>query len=130
MNIALELHDSEVGACRSRDQDLCIAFSAAYVHHSEGAPGVDSGSGYVQALEMLLQQASWSGSLPSCLGRLSDGRISAGGQHLQLVPLPCDLNGPVRLELTFQNGEALAVTAARMTVRFTGEPRFVESFKC
>ena len=130
MNVALEFHDSEVSASQSKDGGLSVAFSAAYVHHSEGVPGVDTGSGYVQALEMLLQQATWSGSLGSCLGRLSDGHISVGGQHLPLVPLPYESRGPVKVELVFQNGESLTATAGRAIIRFVGEPRFVESFRC
>ena len=130
MNVALEFHDSEVRAVRSKDESLLIVFSAAYVHHSEGVPGVDAGSGYVQALEMLLQQATWSGSLGSCLGRLSDGHISVGGQRLSLVPLPYESGEPIKVELVFQNGESLNATAARVHIGFTGEPRFVESFRC
>jgi hypothetical protein len=130
MNVALEFHDSEVSAIQSRDESLSVAFSAAYVHHSEGVPGVDPGSGYVQALEMLLQQVSWSGSLGSCLGRLSDGHISVGGQRLSLVPLPYESGESIKVELVFQNGETLNATAAQVHIGFTGEPRFVESFRC
>ena len=130
MNLALEFHDSEVSAIQSRDETLSVVFSAAYVHHSKGVPGVDAGSGYVQALEMLMQQATWSGSLGSCLGRLSSGHISIGSQRLSLIPLPYTSEGPVNVELVFQNGESLKATAARLHIGFAGEPRFVESFSC
>ena len=131
MNVALEFHDSEVSTVQPNGEDLSISFSAAYVHRSEGAPGVDAGSGYVQALEMLLHRATWSGELRACLGRLSGGYLCSGGQRLPLVPLPYEsAGGPIRVEFVFQNGESLTATAERIVVRFTGEPRFVESFKC
>ena len=130
MNAALEFHDSEVRAIQPKDGDLSIVFSAAYVHHSEGVPGVDAGSGYVQALEMFLQQAMWSGSLKSCFGKLSDGHVSAGEQRLSLIPLPYESSAPVKVELVFQNGESLVATAARAVIRFIGEARFIESFRC
>jgi hypothetical protein len=130
MNAALEFHDSEVSTVQSKDRDLSILFSAAYVHRSEGEQGVDAGSGYAQALEILLQRASWSGELGACLGRLSNGYLSSGGQRLSLVPLPYEFDGPISVELVFQNGESLTATAERVVIRFLGEPRFVESFKC
>lgn len=130
MNVALEFHDSEVSTIQPKDGDLSILFSAAYVHRSEGAPGVDAGSGYTQALEIVLQRASWSGDLSACLGRLSGGCLCSGGQRLPLVPLPFQSDSPVSIELVFQNGESLASTAESVVVRFKGEPRFVESFKC
>jgi hypothetical protein len=130
MNVALEFHDSEVSAVQPQGEDLSISFSAAYVHRSEGAPGVDAGSGYAQALEILLQRATWSGELRACLGRLSGGHLCSDGQRLPLVPLPYESAGPISVELVFQNGDSLTATAERAVIRFTGEPRFVESFKC
>ena len=130
MNAALEFHDSEVSAVQLKDGDLLISFSAAYVHRSEGVSGADAGSGYAQALVMLLQRATWSGALQSCFGRLSDGHVLEGEKRLRLVSLPYESARPVRVELVFQNGETLAATAERATIRFVGEPRFVESFRC
>jgi hypothetical protein len=130
MNAALEFHDSEVSAIRPKDGGLSISFSAAYVQRSEGAPGVDAGSGYVQALEILLRRANWSGELRPCLGRLSDGHLCSGGQRLPLVPLPYESAGSISVELVFQNGEMLTATAEGAVIRFVGDPRFVESFRC
>jgi hypothetical protein len=84
----------------------------------------------VQPLEMLLYQATWSGVLGSCLGKLSEGQMFVGEQRLSLVPLPFESSEPVKLDLMFQNGESLTAFASRAAIRFTGEPRFVESFGC
>ena len=130
MNSALEFHDSEVASVHRMGDTLCVRFSAAYVHRSQGRPGFDAGAGYAQSLELRFQQAEWSGDLPSCLGRLSDGRLRDGDDTLSLVPLPYRSRGPVAAELVFQNGEVLSVRSASAALRFTGDPRFVESHAC
>ncbi|HSD37545.1 MAG TPA: hypothetical protein VLC92_08540 [Rhodocyclaceae bacterium] len=130
MNVALEFHDSQVSKIDSLGRDLSVSFSSAYIHRSVGKPGVDSGSGYIGPVEMLLSEADWAGPLNECMGKLSDGRLSVAGKPFALVPLPSEHTGRIALELVFANGAALTATAQSLVVRFSGEPHFVESFFC
>jgi hypothetical protein len=130
MNAALEFHDSEVSFVECTGSTLCVRFAAAYVHHSEGRPGSDAGAGYVQTLELLFHEAQWSGNLQLCFGRLSDGQLREDEHTMSLVPLPYQSSAPVAGEFAFQSGERLSVKSASAVIRFTGEPRFVESYAC
>jgi hypothetical protein len=130
MNTALEFHDSQVSKIATRGGDLSATFSSAYIHRSVDKPGVNSGSGYVGPVEMLLSEAIWAGPLHECIGKLSDGKLSVAGKPFALVPLPSEHIGPIALELVFANGAVLTATAQSLVVRFSGEPHFVESFFC
>jgi hypothetical protein len=130
VNAALEFHDSEVSSVQCTGGTLCVRFAAAYVHHSEGRPGTDAGTGYAQSLELLFHEAQWSGNVQLCLGKLSDGHLRQGEHTMSLVPLPYQSSTPVAAEFAFQNGEGLSVKAASAVIRFTGEPRFIESYAC
>lgn len=130
MNAALEFHDSEVSSVECTGNTLCVRFAAAYVHQSEGHPGIDAGAGYVQTVELLFREAQWFGNVQLCFGRLSDGALREGEQTMWLVPLPYQSRSPVAAEFAFQNGERLSVQSASALIRFTGEPHFVESYVC
>jgi hypothetical protein len=55
-NAALEFHDSEVSSIEAVAGDIQVFFAAAYVHRSNGTPGVNGGKGYVQAVELHLDE--------------------------------------------------------------------------
>ena len=130
MNSALEFHDSEVSSITDADGSLHVRFSAAYVHRSDGVPGVDSGEGYIQAVELTLENASWDGSLAECIGKLSDGELFVVDRPLGLVPLPFESTSQTRVELQFSNGATLLARGAPVHVRTNGAARFVERFVC
>lgn len=130
INAGLEFHDSEVWGVESHANSLTVVFSAAYVHRSSGRPGLDAGSGYAQSVEMEFSDATWVGSLPECVGRLSDGQVVSNGVAKSVIELPYSSCGPVSAELQFTNGSLLSVSASALVCRFTGEPRFIESFSC
>ena len=130
MTFALLFHDSEVGLVKSEAGTLVLQFSAAHVQRTAGHPGAGRETGHARTLELVFRQASWSGALPDCVGRLSQGRLSAGGVAHAALPLPFEAAGPVACELVFANGTLLEVSAASVQARFTGDPRFVESLAC
>jgi hypothetical protein len=129
-NIALEFHDSEIAHASVAGTDLLLTFSAAYVHRSSGTPGVDSGQGYLAPLVLAFRGAQFTGDLPRCIGRLSDGRMAGADIPRGLLPLPFTTTNPVHAQLQFTNGATLDVHAAGMDCRITGEERFVESYAC
>jgi len=130
MNAALEFHDSEVSSVVADAGQASIRFSAAYVHRSVGIPGVDSGAGYTQAIEISLYQPIWVGPLPECIGKLSDGQIEVNGQTLSLVPVPYTAEGQISLTMTFANGSEFSSSAKGIEVKQAGAPRYVEAFSC
>ncbi len=130
MNTALEFHDSEVSTVEANAGSVRVLFSAAYVHRSDGVAGVDDGEGYVQAVELRMDNATWKGSLEECVGKISDGDLLVADTPVRLVPLPYEARDNVRLELQFANGVALLVTGTAVHVYHTGEVRFIERLYC
>lgn len=130
MKTTIEFHDSEVAAVTPVDGALHIRFSAAYVHRAAEAPGMASGEGYLQAVELRLAEPVGQGDWEACQGRLSDGVLSVGDAAMRCVPLPYEAVGRIRLYLAFSNGTELVVEASAVALTQAGAPRFVEVFKC
>lgn len=130
MNSALEFHDSEVEEIRMLGDSLYVTFRAAYVHRSEGRPGVDAGSGYLQAAEMIFSQAQYSETAGPCAGAVSDGVVSAeGAEFVNVIPLPFSLAGQVSARIAFVSGGALIVTGSSVSCVATGPARHVEAYE-
>jgi hypothetical protein len=129
-NAALEFHDSKVRGAQKAEADLLLTFSAAYIHRSNGRPGVDAGAGYAAELLIVFREAEWAGDLAACQGKLSEGELVVGGERLSMVPLPYAASGGVSAELQFANGSALSIRASSVECLPTGDERFVESYAC
>lgn len=123
MSFVLSLADSEVRSVEPQGDGLRVAFSAAQVQ------SVDE-TGYVQALELVFDQATWTGSPADAVGRLRDARLWVDGARWSPITPPCTATGAVRAELLFGNGTVLSVQAAAAHWRFTGDPRFQVSMAC
>lgn len=128
MSRALELHDSNVAQVLAEGDRLSIKFSEAYVHASEGTPGVSAGDGYLQPAALIFFGASWSGALSKLSGNLSDGIVEIDGRGLPLIPIPFNVSGKVNAELTFVSGEQLRISAQSVSCSIYGEARWVEAY--
>ncbi len=128
MNVTLELHDSEVSAAQEAAGTLHLLFSAAYIHRSEGRPGINPGAGYVQPAELVFSGASWHGLSPECAGPLSNGTLTVDGKTLSLIPLPFSATGELNAEFVFVSGAILSVLAKSVACSCSGEPHFVETY--
>ena len=126
----LEFHDSEMSSVVAVNSDMHVVFSAAHVHQSSSTPGRDASEGYVQAVELQLHQAVWTGSLDECIGNLSEGELKVDEASVQLVPLPFQAIGKVTLSLQFSNGAVLSATGTSVTLSQRDPPKFVENFAC
>ena len=130
MHTTLEFHGSEIDRIEAADRGLTILFSAAHVHRTDDGSRLGGVSGFLDALEMRFDNATWNGALADCLGRLTDGKLVADGVPQLRPALPCTHTNGVRVELQFANGVQLFMTAASLVCRFTREPHFVEDFRC
>ena len=126
----LEFHASEIRSIEAAGDELTVYFSAASVQRTDGASITGNVTGYLNALEMRFGTATWDGPLADCMGRLTDGKLVAAGVPQARPALPCTHTNGVTVELQFANGVQLFITAASLACRFTGEPRFVEDFRC
>ncbi len=59
-NLAIELHDSRVTGIRTEGSDVVLDLDA-YVHLSDGEPGVDAGTGWTRPIRITVRDG-WSGA--------------------------------------------------------------------
>jgi len=125
----MEFHDSTFDSLERDGANLTLRFSAAYIHESEGEPGLDAGIGWFQEVQIHLSNASTSGSMSELPCYLWDGQISLGGESRQMAPVPLD-DGTVHLKLV-ENGERdrqIEVSGTHVRMELSGEPKHVEKF--
>ena len=130
MKSALEFHDSDVVELRPSETTLHIIFEPAYVHRSEGRPGVDAGSGFLQPAEIVFSGAKFTEKDGPCAGAISEGLITiAGKRYDSVLPLPIDVTGKVSAEFTFESGAVLSVTATGVSCASTGPAVLVDGYE-
>jgi len=134
MTLWLEFADSEVAEAQWTGTTLTLRLSAAALRIDDAASGAPR-SGIARGVRLELSGLPDGGApLPDgCFGRLAHGRVEAGGAWSGRLPLPGELAGPIRLELAWSNGTALALQAGssgRLSSTFTGAPNVHESLAC
>jgi len=129
MDLHLEFSDSEVAQVERREGVLRVRFSAACVVRSV-APSQAPMHGYAQSVELVIFWARSTEAASSLVGRVVLGRIAVTERWAARLALPCRIDEPVRLELSFANHGTLNVVGDGVECRFTGEPNFSESLAC
>lgn len=128
MNSAIELHDSDVEAIRQeQDGSVVVAFCKVYLHRSKGRPGQDAGSGWVQPAHFVIPNGHIQGALPDFHedSYLSGGQVEFGSEVWDnLIPLPQNCDGPVKLLLSFILGEEVTISGDSLAVHLLKEPRY------
>jgi hypothetical protein len=125
-NRAIEFHDSTFDSLEKDGANVILRFSAAYIHESNGEPGVDAGSGWVQEALLHVVGASVNGEILELPSDLSDGDMRLGGDLFQMVPIPLDYKGTVEINLE-ENGK-IRVAGTGVRLELVGEPKYIEEF--
>jgi hypothetical protein len=129
-NRAMEFHDSTFDGFDQDGPNLTLRFSAAYIHESDGKPGLDAGVDWIQDVRLHFENASHTGSMSQLPCYLWDGQLSLADESIQMVPVPLEYTGKVKLKLV-ENGEvdgAIEVTATHVEMELRGEPKSFEKF--
>lgn len=127
MNWALEFHDSRLFRLHQLGRKIIIQFEPAYLHCSDGEPGISPGSGWHQNAELVFRSASIDGS-PDSEGSVSEGTLDFQGVKLNLVPAQCRVCGGVAASFTLSNGNSLKIKAESVELRLLGEPVYIDKF--
>ena len=129
-NSAIELHDSVFAHIAQRGERIEISLAPAYVHKSNGVPGVDAGTGWIQNVTIVLEGGHVEGELPNLPCELSDGMLIIRDQAFENeIPLPLDQDGPVLLRLDeMWSNRSISFRGSRIVVTVLGEPKYVEQF--
>ena len=102
---------------------------SAYIHRSQGTPGVSPGSGWSQGALLRFTRATVQNGFSTYPTELADGTLVTPDAVVEnVVPVPASLRGPVRLELTSATGEVMVVHAETVELTLVGEATYVEEF--
>ncbi len=128
-NRVIELHDSEVSAISQTTKEIIISFSFAYIHESEGVPGVDPGKGFGQKAELIVNGAAMEGALPDFPVDIGEGFLALNGVKSDNdIPIPFDFKGDFLMELAFVGGHRLRITGTSATLSLFGSIEYVEDY--
>jgi len=127
-NRAIEIHDSQLQSITISAGDVVLDFSSAYIHQSDGRPGIDAGTGWTQHVVIRIRGDVVSGSLKELPCDLWSGYLILNGRHSDnLIPIPLSFDGNVELHLTSGFAEEFVrVRGNRATLELLGEPHYVE----
>jgi hypothetical protein len=129
VNEAIELHDSELAAVSFRDGCAIVSFRPAYIHHSQGVPGSDPGSGWLQNATLTFSDASPAPSPSQLPATVSDGSLRIGDAlHTNVIPASGAFDGAIELSITLSTAETFAIRAQHLTIQLQGERRFIDNF--
>jgi hypothetical protein len=124
----MEIHDSLLQKVTHAGTTMTFQFEA-YIHESNGEPGVNEGTGWIQPLAVELSNAYVEGTIPHLPCNLSDGYVELAGRRLEnVIPMPLDGTGTVEIRLESKGEESLLVRGDSVKLTILGEARFIEDF--
>ena len=129
MKSAIEFHDSNVGSINQENNMLIVNFLELYIHESEGEPGVDAGTVWIQPAELIIYNSQISGDYPDFPSLLDGGDLQLEDKILQNgAEIPLKFKGKARLLLEFFYGEKITIHGSEIELRLLDKPRFIENF--
>jgi hypothetical protein len=129
VNEEIELHDSVLESLL-RDGRTLVAALDAYIHRSEGKPGVASGTGWHQLVRLRMEDAVIAGEIPDPDADISHGELVIGTQVLKnIVPVSGVHNGSIILRLEFCYYNPIIIEASRLEIVRVGTPEYIEDSK-
>ena len=127
VNQLIELHDSRITAIYQDGGDVHLDLEA-YVHRSDGRPGIDPGTGWVVPVRMTIRSAAVVRGFEGEALWITEGTIRVGAKVLDNeCPVSMDAADAVEVRLAGQEG-SLTVVGTGLRVKATGEAKFVEVF--
>ena len=115
----VQLSESVVSAWEREAQRLRLRLAPAVVIRSEGVPGVDASTRWAQDVELVLGECAVEGEPPPVPFALN------AMTYVDMVPVPLDSVGRIRLNLEPTAGPGLVLTAASVTLTLHGHGRYV-----
>jgi hypothetical protein len=107
-----------------------LRFNKAYIHQSDGRPGIDDGTGWVQEIGLELTGSEIFKLPISMPEELVGGHILVNGElHDNGIKLPLKETGDIEIYLQTGMNEELRINAKSILSIEYGEMEYVEEFK-
>ena len=131
MNSAVELHDSECVAIELDSRGDGTVILDAYVHRTDGEPGISAGEGGIQRVRISLDMMTTSGEIGSLPTIIYEGSLALETSNCQnIVPLPLQSAGNATLNLMLaDDARLISISGKNVCVESEGDFRFVEYFR-
>jgi hypothetical protein len=123
----VDLRESRIGAIRQAASHLFIALDRLYVIRSEGIPGVDAGTRWRQAGELVLREASVEDQPPELPASISRGKVKVNQfSYVDMLPLPFESQGHIAVVLELSGGAArLVLSAEHAKLSLLGDAKYI-----
>ena len=119
MPSSLEFHDSTLLDIERHGMSIRLRLDA-YVHQWDMVDGRWTGSGWVQPVEIAIDESTMK-QRPQLPVDLDGGVLEVGETyHTNLVPLPLIVSAHAMLRLELRAGEALEISGNRWSIQVTG----------
>ena len=131
-NRSIEIHDSVLAAISLSEGEAHLHFSSVYIHQSEGLPGRDVGSGWVQKAILRVRDARVDGAFLEFPVDLITGHVRMGENSLDNeIPVPVRYKGAfeLRLQAMWQGQVTVVFRGNGAELELLGEPNYVEEFR-
>jgi hypothetical protein len=131
-NRSIEIHDSVLAAISLSEGEAQLHCSSVYIHQSEGVPGRDVGSGWVQEAILRIHDASADGAFSKFPVDLSTGHVRMEENTLDNeIPVPLHYKGAfeMRLQAMWQGQVAVVFRGSGAELELLGAPEYVEEFR-
>jgi hypothetical protein len=131
-NRAIEIHDSVLEKVSISEGKVELHFSSVYIHQSEGRPGLDEGTGWVQRAILHIDDAEVKGTFSEFPVDLANGQIQLGEyREDNEIPIPLHFKGTfeLRLDAMFRPQEVVTFAGRSAEQELIGEPEYVEEFR-
>jgi hypothetical protein len=127
LNKGLELHDTTIVAFTEVGEQLFVLMRA-FIHQSEGKPGIDKGDCLLQAVVFTFTNPTIEGNNDEYPSWIIDGDLVVGeNKYSNMFSIPFSGEN-VELKLTLDNGKMLNILSKQLEVTLLGEPEFVHEF--
>lgn len=130
LNSSMEIHDSILMRVETSAKQLKHSFEG-YIHKSQGRPGVDPGSGWIQNLILPIGNGTIEDAFQILPRDLVDGTLCIDEASMQnMIPIPLHASGRIMLKLMDkQSGENMTIRGDHISLELTGEAQYVEDFR-
>lgn len=129
-NKAIELHDSTISSVQEEQGRLEILFDSAYIHESNGRPGVDDGTGWAQTAKFVFDSPVVTGKWPAFPACIRSGTLEVGQTiYDNVIPLPLKSCEAAKLSFTFLSKEAVVISANGINGELAGNAKYIERFR-
>jgi hypothetical protein len=114
---AIEIRDFVLASVVTSGDCIEVCLKPAYVHKSEGEPGVDSGTGWTQEVRIRIRKGRVLQSPSEVPLLLQDGCLVTGKtRQPNIITIPCGCSGSVELTLDGVNGQRLVVAGTGIDI--------------